>query len=416
MISTDWRGSPISGADADALELYEQALAGFQCWRGEAALHAGRARAQAPGFVMAYVLEASLLMCSREASAPAAAQALRRRAAALPANARERRHLAALGAAIGDDYPRAVAHYDALLAENPRDMLALLVAQSLDYLAGESERLAARVERLLPAWSPLLPGYHTVLAMHGFGLEERGEYAAAEAFARRALEMNPYDARAHHVLAHVFEMTGRPERGLELMRERLPYWTNAGMVASHCWWHVALYLLGCGRTGEALSVYDRALRAGATPAVSELIDASALLWRLYLRGEDCGARPAALARDWLPRIGDGFCTFNDLHAMMAFVAAGEWDAAGRLLHALTRRQLLPTHYGEMTRTVGLPACRALAAFGRGDCAGAIGLLGTLPAVAQRLGGSHAQRDVIALTLLEAVERLRRRTRPLRPAA
>jgi hypothetical protein len=47
----------------------------------------------------------------------------------------------------------------------------------------------------------------------------------------------------------------------------------------------------------------------------------------------------------------------------------------------------------MTRLVGLPACRALAAFGRGDFAAAACLLKGLPPVAHRIGCSHAQRDV-----------------------
>jgi hypothetical protein len=49
----------------------------------------------------------------------------------------------------------------------------------------------------------------------------------------------------------------------------------------------------------------------------------------------------------------------------------------------------------MTRLVGLPASRALAAFGRGDFSGAARLLRALPPVAHRIGGSHAQRDCAA---------------------
>ena len=67
----------------------------------------------------------------------------------------------------------------------------------------------------------------------------------------------------------------------------------------------------------------------------------------------------------------------------------------------------PTRHGKTTRLLGLPACRALIAFGRGDDTLAITLLASLPAQAHRLGGSHAQRDVLHLTLRRAVERVRR---------
>ena len=74
---------------------------------------------------------------------------------------------------------------------------------------------------------------------------------------------------------------------------------------------------------------------------------------------------------------------------------------------LARRRLQRTRHGLTTRQLGLPACRALLAYGRGDDALAVKLLARLPAFAHRLGGSHAQRDVLHLTLQRAVERLRR---------
>ena len=58
----------------------------------------------------------------------------------------------------------------------------------------------------------------------------------------------------------------------------------------------------------------------------------------------------------------------------------------------------------MTRAVGLPACRALCAFGESRHREAATLLGGLPALAHRLGGSRAQRGIVALTLNEAARR------------
>jgi hypothetical protein len=58
----------------------------------------------------------------------------------------------------------------------------------------------------------------------------------------------------------------------------------------------------------------------------------------------------------------------------------------------------------MMRLVGEPACRALHAFGRGDYGAAERLLRALPPVAGRIGGSHAQRDVLELTRFAARQR------------
>ena len=78
-----------------------------------------------------------------------------------------------------------------------------------------------RVAVVLPAWASDLPGYHAVLVMRAFSLEECGEYERAEQAARAALAMNPFDARAHHVMAHVFEMTERADAGVRWMNEHI---------------------------------------------------------------------------------------------------------------------------------------------------------------------------------------------------
>jgi hypothetical protein len=151
-------------------------------------------------------------------------------------------------------------------------------------------------------------------------------------------------------------------------------------------------------------LYDTRVRAGRSRDIADLIDAAALLWRVQLRGGDTGTRGAELAAAWAPHIDDAFCSFSDLHAMLAFVGARDWDSARRLELALAAGQSLPTRHGQTTRQLGLPACRALMAFGRGNDSLAITLLASLPALAHRLGGSHAQRDVLDLTLLQAIER------------
>jgi hypothetical protein len=75
-----------------------------------------------------------------------------------------------------------------------------------------------------------------------------------------------------------------------------------------------------------------------------------------------------------------------------------------LLKVLEKRTAAGGTNGRMTWEVGLPLCRALQAFGESDYTRAVELLLPLRLVASRFGGSHAQRDVIDLTLIEAALR------------
>jgi tetratricopeptide (TPR) repeat protein len=403
----DARGCSMSGASAAAIDVFEQALAASQRWRSGADVLLAQALQQAPGCVMAHVMQAYLLLCSRDPDRVRSARPVLARASALRANERERMHVAAIGAALGDDYERAKTLLGQLLRLYPRDVLALQVAHMFDYLTGDVARMGDRVASVLPAWSSGLPGYHAVLAMHAFSLEECGDYERAEEAARAALALEPTDARAHHVMAHVFEMTERPDAGVRWMGKHSDYWGRDTVVATHCWWHLGLFHLAQGKPDGALCIYDQRVRAGHSGAVADLIDASALLWRIQLSGGGAGTRWAELAAAWAPHIDDGFCSFNDLHAMLAFVGAGDWDRAQRLERTLAGSQSLSTRHGATTRMLGLPACRALMAFGRGDDSLALTLLASLPPLAHRFGGSHAQRDVLHLTMLETIEHLRR---------
>ncbi len=401
-----------SGATTAAAEAYELALAAFQCWHSGADEQLASALLEAPDFVMGHVLQAYLHVCSRDPRRIRQARPLLVRAAGLRANERERLHLAAIAAAAVGDYELATARLDELLRSHPRDALALQVANTFDYFTGDATRMLDRVEAVLPAWSVDLPGYHAVLVTHAFALEECGEYERAEHAARAALALNALDVRAHHVMAHVFEMTDRPDAGVQWMSEQITRFGVDRFFTTHCWWHLALFHLAQGQADRALNLYDNFVRADHSDDIADLIDAAALLWRIRLRGVDIGARAAELAAAWAPHIHDSFCTFNDVHAMLAFVAARDWERAQRLEAALVASHSLQTRYGETTRQLGLPACRALIAFGRGDNTLATTLLASLPALAHRLGGSHAQRDVLHLTLLQAIERIRRPVRSL----
>jgi hypothetical protein len=57
-----------------------------------------------------------------------------------------------------------------------------------------------------------------------------------------------------------------------------------------------------------------------------------------------------------------------------------------------------------TRDVGRPVSLALQAFSDGDYKRAVCLLRPVIGVAHRFGGSHAQRDLLDLTMIEAAQR------------
>ena len=400
----DLRGYAVSGADAASLESFETALAQFQCYVIDPVATIDKVIAQSPSFVMAHVLKAYLMLAGTEAAFLPAARDSRNAAAALPANARERLHIAAIDTLIAGEYDLASERFEDILITSPRDAVALQVAHIFDFFRGDARNLRDRVARVLPEWRPDVPGYHAVLGMHAFGLEECGQYGRAEETGREAIRLNPRDVWAHHAVAHVMEMQGRVDEGAIWMASREVHWAPDNFFAGHNWWHWALFHLDRDDYAPVLQLYDGPIRGSRSKVVLDMIDAAAMLWRLHLRGVDCGARWDEIADSWAPLASDGFYAFNDLHAMMAFVATGRWDLADEMLSVMTRRISSPGSNASMTRDVGLPLCRGIYAFGRGQYDQAVGWLRPVRAIASRFGGSHAQRDLIDLTLIEAAQR------------
>ena len=79
-------------------------------------------------------------------------------------------------------------------------------------------------------------------------------------------------------------------------------WGAGNLFTVHNWWHLALYELEAGRPERALAIYDAEIHhAGSLGVPIEMLDASALLWRLLLDGVDTGGRFGPLADAWAPK-------------------------------------------------------------------------------------------------------------------
>jgi len=400
----DTVGYEVSGAGAQSLGALEQGLHELRCYIGDPVATVERALADSPELVMGHALKAYLHLLGTEPGGLPVARAAHQVALALPANDRERRHLQAIDHLTAGRWRAAGRVLEDLSVQYPRDALALQAGHTIDFFIGDSRMLRDRIARALPAWAKGVTGYHAVLGMHAFGLEETGDYARAEAQGRLSVELEPRDGWGQHAVAHVMEMQDRRREGAAWMRANPDAWSRASFFAVHNWWHLALFHLGLDEIDEVLALFDGPIYGKTSSVILEMVDASALLWRLHLRGVDVGNRWTAVADGWEPIAASGNYAFNDMHAMMAFVGAGRDSAAKAVLEA---QQVAMDGSGDnaaFTREVGHPATRAIRAFGDGDYAGTVELLRPVRSYAHRFGGSHAQRDLIDLTLIEAAAR------------
>jgi hypothetical protein len=391
--------------EASPHERYEQALASLFRADGRALLTIESALARDPGFAAGHCLRAcALVLGGSGTSAAALAVSIAAIERSAVATERERRHAAAARCWLDGDVARAADLYGELLHDDPRDRLALLAAHKLDFRLGRRDMLRDRVEAVLPHWSAADCEYGYVLGMHAFGLEESGDYDRASAMARRSLEIVPDNAAAIHVIAHVLEMRGPPEKGIAWLRTTQPMWVGNAGYCVHLAWHLALFQVDADSASDALATYDALIAPRLDGSNNGLVDASALLWRLELRGTESKRRWHDVTRLWLRERSFGNRAFDLIHAVIAFAATKKHAFARRLAERLKRDRLLRSRSGPDELALAERMNTAIMSFCRGDYGRAIESIAAIRAAADRCGGSVAQCDLIHLTLLEAALR------------
>jgi tetratricopeptide (TPR) repeat protein len=408
-MAVDARGLSLTGSAAAAIA-YDQAIDHLIRFQAEVVDAAAVAVATDPGCALAGLLCAYLALMSTEESAVAGgrdalASVRAGRHDLLP---RERAHLAAAERWVAGDMTGAGELLSEISVEYPRDLLALAVGHQIDFFTGSAVNLRDRIGRALGGWHADDRQLGFVHGMYAFGLEECNLYRQSEEIGQAAVERNPDDVWGIHAVVHTYEMAGRIPDGVRFMRSREADWMAGNFLNVHNSWHYALYLLQGGDADGALAVYDRILHhEGSDDVALELLDASALLWRLQLEGTGVGDRWQPLASAWGRLLAPGFYPFNDMHAVMAFIGNGELDRAENVVRdleeAVAHGNLAATG-PRMTATVGLPVCRSLLHFGRGEYGSVITGLMPIRTRIHEFGGSHAQRDAVERTLLEAAIR------------
>ena len=405
----DAQGYDLTGATTEAARATDAGVRAYCLAYGDPTAHFDAALAAAPDCAMAALGKAWVLALSNDPAGVTTARTSAERIRAMRLNEREGTHLAALEHAAAGRWASAAAVLDRHLMSYPFDLMAHQTVMRLDGFLGRFHLTAGRTTRALPLWSQEQPGYGILYSFLGFGLEELGDYARAEAVSRRAAELEPHGYWPHHAMSHVLEMTGRPREGLQWMAEREQLWSgksNSNRVHIH--WHKALFHVELGENEAALALLDGPILSTLRPVGTSLCNATALLWRLEMSGIEADERWQDYARLWQGRANGATSVFNDIHAALTLLRAGDDDGFAKLRSGMQATASAGTEQSETWRRIGLPVVDGLSAFTRGDYAQAVGHL--LPArfSLAHMGGSHAQRDVIDWTLIEAALRARLR--------
>jgi tetratricopeptide (TPR) repeat protein len=406
----DVRGLAISTVSAKAAAAFDHLVTGYLTYRADTPARLTAALEADPDFALAHCMQGYFAMLAfKQAVVPVAVQAADiAQSLAAGATPRERSHIAALTAWTEGELDRAIALWESILRSHPHDVVAFRLAHFVNFWLGRPQDMVASVERVTPAWSEDIPGYASILGCRCFAQEQAGNPLAAEPSGRRAIELDPGDLWAAHAVAHVLESQGRRSEGIQWLTTLAPQWAGSHNLQHHLWWHCALFTLEYSDYATVLELYDtrfRNLTAPLTLASPDVYidvqNAVSMLFRLQRLGVDVGNRWEELADKAEARIGDCLSAFTLPHWLMALTATGRTAAAERMIEAMRSfangRGTLPP----VVRDYVLPIAEAQLAHAAGRHAEAVALMRPAIGGMYRLGGSHAQQDVLEQLFVDA---------------
>jgi tetratricopeptide (TPR) repeat protein len=401
-------GVELRAASQETVQLLDHAVTGYARARRDTRARLSAVLESDPSCVMAHCLDGYFhMLASKRDAMSRAREALGRATDAGGGTAprREQLHIAALDAWSRGDMRGAAGVWDAVLDEFPRDLVALKVSQFVLSYLGESQGMRERVERVLPSWSSHHAGYGFVLGCYAYASEEAGDYRQAEDAGRRAVELDRGDIWAAHAVAHVAEMEGRLQDGIDWIADLAGEWSECTNFALHLKWHEGLYHLELDEHDRVLALYDREVRADSTDEYLDVANAVSLLWRLEQADVDVGDRWRELAERAATHLDDHALVFVDLHYVMALAAVGNDQAVAEFLASCER--FASNGQGteaDVMADVGLPLARAVVAHRQGAYGDAVDHLYPVRQRVRRIGASHAQRDLFDQLLIDAAWR------------
>ncbi|KAE9416131.1 hypothetical protein Angca_007678, partial [Angiostrongylus cantonensis] len=319
--------------------------------------------------------------------------------AASYANEREQQHAKAVLLWGEGKMKEATNTWEQILAYYPTDLMAIKFSHDAYFFMGDAKGKRDSIQAVIGKQKSSEPCYSYLHGMLAFGLEECKQYDQAEKEAMKALSLNRFDAWATHARAHVMEMQGRINEGIHFMESTVDYWRPSWLIATHNYWHSALYYVERGDYDVALTIFDNEIceRAKKSGSLLDFVDASSILWRLELEGVDVGKR-------WhdLPcmktHLDDHVTSFNDTHLDKRGDTAEEMHLHKSLLDFSNNYDV---DNAKISREVGIALYEGMILYGRGQYDEAVEKMLPIRHDIYRIGGSNAQRDVFAQTLIHA---------------
>ena len=346
----------------------------------------------------------------------------------------EKMHIGAARCLYKEDLVGAMKQYAKISEQFPYDIHSFNLGFVLGLITGHTSFLRDIPLAIVDQYKPHQPHYGLVHGKLCFGHAEMAEYESAKRCGDIALEAFPLDSWAVHAMAHMYENQSQPKEEIKFLEETAKHWTRGINFSHHIHWHNANAYTQLRDYDSAMSIYDTHIAPCTAPGdVFPLSDASSLLMRMKIDGQDIGDRHIRLAQVtvyffpckvifmtyrykvrlsildcisnhvyfqmWSECNDDFTSFFYEGHSSFAAAMAGDTDSIDTLLTNM--REYIASDRGGWNKVVttkyGVQLVEGMRLMSEEDYAGAaVKLAASVPEVVKMMHGSKAQKSIFSL--------------------
>lgn len=197
-------------------------------------------------------------------------------------------------------------------------------------------------------------------------------------------------------------MEGRVDEGISHLSGTLNDWEICNLLATHNYWHWALYHIEKGELEAAADLYETQIlkRCYESRAMLDIVDCLSLPYRLHLENPNTadnliGKHWSELVKLVEPHLNDHVLSFNDAHFMMALCGARKYSEAEELFENSSSADCISG------KEVNSQLLKSILAYSREQYELCVDTLYPIRYELVVIGGSDAQRDVFNQLLIAA---------------
>ena len=285
----------------------------------------------------------------------------------------------------------------------PEDLFSTKLAQLLFFSVGDNKNMKEIAEFSI--------NYHLnnpyAWGLLAFALEESNNLSEAKNAGLKAIKLCEDEPWAHHAVAHVYETLEQPESGIKWMNNFTSKWEKCNsFMYTHNWWHICLFYIKLNEIDKALAIFDKNLWSspfGNNDFSQDQAGAISILIRLKLLGINTGSRWEKIISRILKRqtyFSDPFVATHFAYAISSSNNHNHIKDFKEKLKLKVKNENLSIRIWEKA---GTPLCKGMIEHAAGNYSNAVKYLKISKNYWHLVGGSHAQRHVFKLILINSLE-------------